>query len=351
MKSRFFAKNLMAWYQKNKRGLPWRDTRNPYFIWLSEIILQQTRVQQGLPYYLKFTQAFPNIQSLAQASEHEIFSLWQGLGYYSRARNLHHTAKIIVQDHHSVFPSTYAELLQLKGIGPYTAAAIASFAFKEAVPVVDGNVYRVLSRFYGDETDISRPAARAHFMRLAQDLIPSDQPDEFNQAIMELGALVCTPKQALCSECPLSIACFAFKSDTVYLYPIKLKKTIKQDRFFNYIVFHTSKHIYLTERKEKDIWQNLWVFPAIESDKLLNETTFLNKWKHPLLPKLDTFSTGWKQTLSHRQVYGQFGLLKISEKDKIKIENAFPGKWFPKMGISSLPKPVLMNRFLKAVKF
>ncbi|WP_161622743.1 A/G-specific adenine glycosylase [Cesiribacter andamanensis] len=201
---------LLDWYQRNQRDLPWRQTRDPYRIWLSEVILQQTRVQQGLPYYQRFVEKFPTVEALAAATQQEVLRLWQGLGYYSRARNLHACAQQVVAQWGGAFPQTYHLLLSLPGIGRYTAAAIASFAFKEAVPVVDGNVYRVLARLYADPTDIAKPQAFAHFFALAQQLIDPRQPDVFNQALMEFGALHCTPQKPLCLYCPLKEHCQAY---------------------------------------------------------------------------------------------------------------------------------------------
>src|SRR5690606_28087276 len=210
-----FTRQLLLWYQKNKRDLPWRNTTNPYYIWLSEIILQQTRIEQGLPYYLSFTENFPTLKDLATANEDAVLKLWQGLGYYSRARNLQFTTKTIYFDLNNTFPYHHHNSIKLKGIGPYTAAGIASFAYKEPVGVVDGNVFRVLSRFFGIFDDISLGRTRTVFQDLVNELISKEQPDLFNHAIMDFGATVCTPAQPKCNGCPLQNGCYAFQENAV----------------------------------------------------------------------------------------------------------------------------------------
>jgi A/G-specific adenine glycosylase len=262
-----FSNSLVRWYLQNKRDLPWRNTVNPYPIWLSEIILQQTRVVQGLPYFKAFLDAFPTVFDLAKANEQEVLKLWQGLGYYSRARNLHKTAQIIAFELEGKFPNNYNDLLKLKGIGEYTAAAIASFAFKEVVPVVDGNVFRVLSRYFDVETDITSSAAKKEFTALANELIPNQNPDLFNQAIMEFGALQCTPKNPNCAGCIFNSSCAALQKKKVDLLPIKTKKTKVTERFLNYLVFLNDEHkTIINKRTEKGIWHNLYEFPVIETE-------------------------------------------------------------------------------------
>lgn len=262
-----FSKTLISWYLQNKRDLPWRKTANPYHIWLSEIMLQQTRVAQGLPYFLSFTTSFPTIFDLANADEEQVLKLWQGLGYYSRARNLHATAKYIASDLHGIFPDSFSGLLKLKGVGEYTAAAIASFSYNEVVPVVDGNVFRVLSRFFNIETDIASSGAKKEFTALANELIPKDNPAIFNQAIMEFGALQCVPKNPDCGICVLNSGCLALKYNKVGELPVKLKKTKVRNRYFNYIVFSDAiQNLIIRKRVEKGIWHNLYEFPLIETD-------------------------------------------------------------------------------------
>lgn len=261
-----FSNLLIQWYLQNKRDLPWRNTVNPYHIWLSEIMLQQTRVAQGLPYFLSFTSSFPTVLDLANADEEQVLKLWQGLGYYSRARNLHNTAKLVAFERGGVFPDNYKELLQLKGVGEYTAAAIASFSYNEVVPVVDGNVFRVLSRYFDIETDIASSGAKKEFTELASELIPHDNPALFNQAIMEFGALQCVPKNPDCGTCVLNSGCLALQKNKVNELPVKLKKTKVRNRYFNYLVFSDDNQNHIVrKRTEKGIWHNLYEFPLIET--------------------------------------------------------------------------------------
>lgn len=263
-----FSKLLTTWYLQHKRDLPWRKTTNPYHIWLSEIILQQTRVAQGLPYFLSFTKAFPTVFDLANAHEEEVLKLWQGLGYYSRARNLHHTAKYVANELQGKFPDNYKALTQLKGVGDYTGAAIASFSYNEVVPVVDGNVYRVLSRYFGIETDISAPQAKKEFTLLASELIDRKQPALFNQAIMEFGALQCVPKNPNCEICPLVTSCWALANKKTTVLPIKGKKTKVTNRYLNYLlVLDNEQKTIIHKRVQKGIWHNLYEFPVIETEQ------------------------------------------------------------------------------------
>ncbi len=270
----YFSNSLLQWYLQNKRDLPWRNTVNPYQIWLSEIMLQQTRVTQGMPYFIRFTEVFPTIFDLAKADEEEVLKLWQGLGYYSRARNMHKTAQMIAFELKGNFPNNYNDLLKLKGVGEYTAAAIASFAFKQAVPVVDGNVFRVLSRYFDIQTDISSSGAKKEFTALANELIPNNQPDLFNQAIMEFGALQCVPKNPNCESCIFNSSCAALQKKKVNQLPIKTKKTKVSNRFFNYLIFlDNENNTIINKRIEKGIWHNLYEFPVIETEKETNFET------------------------------------------------------------------------------
>src|SRR5690349_7153792 len=230
MDNRYFSEKVVKWYEKNKRDLPWRETRDPYKIWLSEIILQQTRVSQGMPYYLRFIEKFPTVAALASASEQEVLRLWQGLGYYTRARNLHKCAKKVATDYKSVFPYSFDELKKLPGIGDYTAAAIASIAYQEPVAVVDGNVFRVLSRVFGIETEINSPKGKKDFTQLANELISKKHPEKHNQAMMEFGALYCTPKNPSCTDCVFSSQCFAFKKNLQLVLPVKTKNKAARKR-------------------------------------------------------------------------------------------------------------------------
>lgn len=272
----FFNTHIHQWYCIFKRDLPWRNTRDPYFIWLSEIILQQTRIDQGLAYYLKFTEAFPTISHLANATEDQVLKLWQGLGYYSRARNLHFTAKLITLQYYGKFPDKYHKLLLLKGIGEYTAAAIASICFNEEFPAVDGNVYRVLSRFFGITEPMDTTAGKKIFRDLAIELIKGTDPGMHNQALMEFGALQCTPQKPNCLECPLKAQCYAFLTNKIGELPVKLKKTKQRDRYFNYFVLLYKEFTWLKKRLDKDIWENLFEFPMIETSTALSIESLLS---------------------------------------------------------------------------
>jgi len=267
----YFSNKLIVWYLQNKRELPWRNTTNPYHIWLSEIMLQQTRVLQGLPYYLKFVEAYPKVEDLANAPEDEILKLWQGLGYYSRARNLHTTAKMVSEKMNGVFPNNYKDLLKLKGVGDYTASAIASICFNKPEAVVDGNVYRVLSRFFGISTPINTTSGQKEFKQLAQELIEKEQPGTFNQAIMEFGARFCVPQNPDCVNCVFNANCEAFQQKKVASLPVKIKNKPVKIRFFNYLVFLSENdRTILQQRNGKGIWHKLFEFPLIETSEEIN---------------------------------------------------------------------------------
>ena len=304
-----FANLLTKWYLQHKRDLPWRNTQNPYFIWLSEIMLQQTRVAQGLPYFLSFTKAFPTVFDLASADEEQVLKLWQGLGYYSRARNLHKTAQHVAFELGGIFPSNYNDLIKLKGIGDYTAAAIASFSYGEAVPVVDGNVFRVLPRFFDIETDIANASAKKKFAALAYELMPKDNPALFNQAIMEFGALQCVPKNPDCNICPLNSGCLALQKGKVNQLPVKSKKAKAKNRFFNYLILSDeNENTIIQKRTDKGIWHNLYEFPLIETSQevdfeyISNEIVLSNK-------VIDVFEMNEKTVihkLTHQHLYIKF---------------------------------------------
>ena len=265
-----FNSRIHLWFALNKRNLPWRNTRDPYFIWLSEIILQQTRIEQGLSYYLKFIEDFPTISDLANASEDQVLKLWQGLGYYSRARNLHFTAKFITEQYYGKFPDNYHSILLLKGIGEYTAAAIASISFNQEYPAVDGNVFRVLSRFYGISDPIDTSAGKKIFTELAKELIKGTDPGMHNQALMEFGALQCTPQNPDCLRCPLHDQCYAYTNQKTSDLPVKLKKTKQRNRYFNYFIMVHGNDTWLKRRVGKDIWKNLFEFPLIETSSAIS---------------------------------------------------------------------------------
>ena len=260
-----FSKSILNWYHDHKRELPWRTTKDPYRIWLSEIILQQTRVEQGRPYYERFLRAFPTVWALAQASEDEVLKLWQGLGYYSRARNMHSAAKTIVEQHDGIFPSTYEDLLKLKGVGDYTASAIASICFGEQKAVVDGNVFRVLARYFGVDIPINSTEGVKYFRNLAQRVADKEEIADYNQGIMEFGAMQCAPKKPYCLLCPLKDGCLALAQGKIQQLPVKVKKGTIKLRYFNFVVFLDPAERTLLQRREgKGIWQGLYQFPLIE---------------------------------------------------------------------------------------
>lgn len=299
-----FVLQTINWYRRNKRELPWRETKNPYFIWLSEVILQQTRVDQGLSYYLKFIEKYPTIEKLALANEDEVLKLWQGLGYYSRARNLHATAKIVYHQYNGIFPSSLIEIEKLKGIGPYTAAAIASFAFDLPHAVVDGNVYRFLSRYYGISTPIDSTEGKKEFFQLANELIPTENSAEFNQAIMEFGGQYCTPNQPACMNCVHFASCVAGKSKSTSEFPVKSKKTKVRDRYFHYLYIEHNNEICFNKRGPNDVWENLYEFPLIETD---------SKDK-PSNQEIESFELCFstKHILSHQRIHAQFYKTKLN---------------------------------------
>ena len=336
-----FSNQIISWYKENPRELPWRETTDPYKIWLSEVILQQTRVAQGLPYYYVFTQAFPSVKELALATESEILRLWQGLGYYSRARNLHGCAKHIWYDLGGKFPSTYDGLIQLRGIGSYTAAAISSFAFGEIKAVVDGNVFRVIARYFGIETDIGSSKAKKEFELLANQLIPKDRPAEFNQAIMDFGARLCTPKIPGCSTCPIQSSCFAFKNQLVRQLPVKIKKTMIKDRSLNYLVIRCGEFWVWKKRGEGDIWTGLHDFPLLEGDLPHFEASDIQK------PKV--FPKKYRHLLSHQRLFAGFSELEISVEKYTILAEWCENKGFllvREKDIDYLAKPKLIVNFL-----
>lgn len=348
MTDKLFVNQIIKWYKFHKRDLPWRDTTDPYKIWLSEIILQQTRVQQGLSYYLKFINEFEDVNELANAPEDKILRLWQGLGYYSRARNLHFTAKHISQQLNGVFPKDYKGLLKLKGVGEYTAAAIASFAYKEPVGVLDGNVFRVISRYFGIENDISIPASKKIFQSKVNNLVPKTTPDEFNQSIMEFGALQCTPKSPDCLECPLNNSCFAYKESKQDSLPVKSKKTKVKTRYLYYLVLHQKDHYYLKKRTSNDIWKGLYDFHCLESDSELSHDEVLAHLQNDKIINENSviqFSRNYKHILSHRIILAQF----IQIKNPNHIPDHLQG--YTSDEIESLGKPILIDNFLKESNF
>ena len=337
-----YRKALTGWYNHSKRELPWRESRDPYTIWVSEVILQQTRVQQGMEYYHNFLFRFPDIPALAMAPEEEVLKVWQGLGYYSRARNMHHAAKTMMKEHGGKFPADYSGIRSLKGIGDYTAAAIASIAFHHPYAVVDGNVFRVLSRLFAISTPIDTSIGKKEFYALAQALLDVDNPGEFNQAIMEFGALHCLPAQPLCGECPLSRRCLAFTTGSVTDFPKKSKQAKQKARFFNYLYVHQSDHLFLEKRGEKDIWRNLYQFPLIETPGLVAPETVMGspEWEKIVQSQqfiLESVSPEKIHLLTHQRLHIRFY--------RIKLEgNILPGRLIPvkltEISSYAVPKPV-----------
>lgn len=307
---------LISWYKKNQRDLPWRKTRDPYNIWLSEIMLQQTQVAQGLSYYLKFTETFPTIKDLAKAPEDKVMRLWQGLGYYSRARNLHTTAKVVATKYKGVFPNTYDEIKALKGIGDYTAAAIASIAYDLPYAVVDGNVYRVLSRLFNLATPINSTQGKKEFQLLADELLNHKQAALHNSALMEFGALVCRPQNPQCEACALQAHCLGFKNNTVSSLPVKEKKIKIKDRHFHYFIFNYRDYVYVSKRVEKDIWQNLYEFFLIETPKQESAENILKSKALKSMVgevKLLKVTPLKKHILSHQHLHSTFYELKMEK--------------------------------------
>lgn len=297
--------------------MPWKDTHDPYIIWLSEIILQQTRVEQGLPYFERLRAAFPTVGHLANAPEDQLMHLWEGLGYYSRARNLHTTAKHIAFELDGVFPSKYEKIVQLKGIGPYTAAAIASFAFGLPYAVLDGNVFRVLARYFGISTPIDSTEGKKQFAELANRLLPPNRPAHYNQALMDFGALQCKPASPLCSTCPLQPYCVAYKQQTVEILPVKAKKMVRKTRFFTYLVIESDQHIYISKRTNSDIWQNLYEFPMLETTNellygyQLAEQQQWQIWFGKAVPTIANVSKVYEQLLTHQRITACFWHLQL----------------------------------------
>ncbi len=341
----WFSRKLLPWYQEHHRPLPWRETRDPYRIWLSEVMLQQTRVEQGLGYYLRFTERWHTVAELAAAHENEVLKEWQGLGYYSRARNLLTAARQVMHEHEGRFPDTHSELLGLKGVGDYTAAAIASICFDRPDAVVDGNVYRVLARVFGIKTPIDSTIGRKQFKELATELLDPKHPGDHNQAVMELGATVCTPKSPDCAHCPLQEKCIAFVTGKVSSLPVKHGKTKTRDRFFNYLHIASAKGIAMHQRQGKDIWTGLFELPLIESERPLTRRSMVS-----LLEK--TFGKGWsvatgpvkaRHVLSHQIIHAVFW--KTLPPKKFKL----PEDWkvIPAAKVAELAVPRLIDRWMK----
>ena len=342
-----FQSEIVKWYLQNKRDLPWRSTTDPYVIWLSEIILQQTRVEQGKPYFIKFLENFPNVKAFAAAPEEKVLKLWQGLGYYSRGRNMLHTAKHVVAHYNGVFPSSYNELVKLKGIGSYTAAAISSFSSNERQAVVDGNVYRVLARYFGIEEPINSTTGQKLFAELAKELIADQKPSVYNQAIMEFGALQCKPKVPLCATCPLQRGCFALKHKKVEGLPIKLKKLKVRSRWFNYFVCIAEEKILTKQRQPGDVWQHLYDFPLIETEQEsdITDSDFLNEIHKTFgKPLKIRFLESKKHVLTHQIIYVQFFVL---DNYIVNFNQHTDIKWVDVDAFKQLPHPKIIGDFIE----
>ena len=314
-----YSQTLQNWYHNHKRDLPWRNVSDPYLIWISEIILQQTRVAQGMDYYLRFVTRFPNVLSLAKAEEQEVLKYWQGLGYYSRARNLHKAARQIAENYGGQFPHVHTDILKLSGIGIYTAAAIASFAYGQPYAVVDGNVYRVLSRLFGIDSPIDSPRGQKEFAALAAELLDSENAGTHNQAIMEFGALQCVPVSPDCGICPLKDSCVAMKTASVDKLPVKERKTKIKARYFNYLFIKHEDQTYLQKRESQDIWKNLYEFPLIESEKLftidelIEQDEFKTLFPDASALKISSTYYDFKHILTHRHIFARFFMIETDK--------------------------------------
>jgi A/G-specific adenine glycosylase len=348
---KYFSNDIIDWYHENRRTLPWRETKDPYRIWLSEVILQQTRVNQGLPYYLKFIEAFPSVIELANAPEDAVLRLWQGLGYYSRARNLHRCAKVVVEMYDGNFPSTFEALLQLPGVGSYTAAAIASIAFDRKVAVVDGNVYRVLSRMFGVTKDITSSEGKKHFWELANHII-SDRSGDHNQAVMEFGATHCTPLSPKCDTCLFATNCVAFNRNIVGQLPVKEKKITKRTRYFFYFILRNGNKIGLKKRTGRDIWNGLYEFHLVETESEKKLTQLVKKDRLVALLK-DVQEVGSaRHILTHQVLEIRFFEALVKKENLTKNKDMFSGFSFvsPEKA-HEMPKPVAITRYLEKADY
>ncbi|RED98961.1 A/G-specific adenine glycosylase [Marinoscillum furvescens] len=345
-----FANQLIDWYSRVKRDLPWRKTREPYNIWLSEIILQQTRVDQGLPYYNRFVEQFPTVHDLAAADTQEVLKLWEGLGYYSRARNLHSTAKHIANDLNGKFPTDYKGLLKLKGVGPYTAAAIASIAYQEAVPVLDGNVFRFASRYFGIQKDIAEQKNRQSFMNVLEKVIPHDAPDTFNQAMMEYGATVCKPLPA-CNDCSFAQACYAYTHKLQGQLPIKSKKVKVKEVYIDYLIFDHDGHTLMRKRQDS-IWTGLFEFHNLSADAPISEEQIAASLKSYRGVTIEPPAAPVKHLLSHRKLWVRFFRVNISGRATFdQLAKDLELRIYSHEEVLTLPRPKVIVNHLHQVGF
>lgn len=348
MKTLNFSTKILKWYYNNRRELPWRGIHDPYMIWISEVILQQTRIEQGRSYYKKFIGRFPNVASLAAAREEEVLKLWQGLGYYSRARNLHKGARQVMEQYKGAIPEHFTGLKTLSGVGEYTAAAIASIAFHQPVAAIDGNVFRVMSRYFGIDLPIDTAKGKKTFSDLANECIKVEAPGDYNQAVMEFGALHCLPQNPKCTTCPLSEHCIALHKNRIAAFPVKSKKIKQRKRYFHYLVLQHRQSVYFKKRTQNDIWKNLFDFPLIESNQQLNleELSRTPEWQkifnNRKITVLDV-SPSYKHLLSHQQIFASF--IQIEMKD----ENYLPHNFIKidKKNTFELPVPKIIENYLE----
>ncbi len=349
-KNLFFRKELLEWFATNHRPMPWKGERDPYIIWLSEIILQQTTVAQGTAYFERFRERYPSVKNLAEARSDDVMKLWEGLGYYSRARNLHATAKYVNTELKGLFPTTYEDILKLKGVGPYTAAAIAAFAYDLPHAVLDGNVYRVLSRFFGIETPIDTTEAKHVFTELANKVLDEKRPSDFNQAIMDFGATHCTPAKPKCTQCPLQTECSALQDNKVDVLPIKSKKMVRRTRCFNYLVINEGNYVFIRKRTEKDIWQDLYEFPLVETENMVEilrgdeisdfkiDTTELR-----LLKKSQPF----QQLLTHQKIIATFWEYEVQKSKTVTILRGGNFQKVERKNLKDYAFPKIIDIYLK----
>jgi A/G-specific adenine glycosylase len=343
-----FSEEIIDWYQKYKRDLPWRNTSDPYIIWLSEIIMQQTRVEQGMPYFNRFAEKYPTVEHFASATEEEILKLWQGLGYYSRGRNMHQTSQAVMEEHAGYFPRDYDSLIRLKGIGEYTAAAISSFSSNEARAVVDGNVFRLLSRYFGIDTAINTSKGKKLFTDLANELLDQDQAGIFNQAIMEFGSLQCKPKNPDCLACPLQIGCEARLKNRIDELPVKIKSQKIRERYFQYIVAKKDDQILVNKRGSGDIWENMVDLPLFETDspidvrELIQSESFIKAFGNPV--RIRSTSNPVKHILSHQKLHTKFIEIEDFTENFVKEKSWF---YVNREELEKLPQPKLIFQFLE----
>ena len=338
-----FSEKLLAWYDPSARPMPWKSEKDPYKIWLSEIILQQTRVEQGWEYYLKFMNAFPEVHDLAKASSDRVMKLWVGLGYYSRARNLHQTAKYISEELHGQFPDTYQKLLKLKGVGPYTAAAIASFSFNEASPVIDGNVHRVLSRVFGLFDVPTSGTGKKAFSTLAEEVMDRTKPAQYNQALMDFGATVCTPKNPNCERCPYETSCFARTQKRIDEFPQKKSTIKKKTRFLNFLVIKRQDRVMVMKRSDRDIWMGLYSFPIFESTGYIDveEIRTLDELKKWPSAAVDSNFVEKQHLLTHQKLIGRFWTISVNHINSDKF-----GRFEQINHLKTLAFPVLVQKYI-----